>query len=57
MLSVRYSSLIVSLHVSEYHGLLKRFGTAEVLGIVCSAISFKMDVNKDIGSSASFMAD
>ena len=39
------------------HGLLKRFGTAEVLRIVCSAMSFKMEVNKDMGSSASAMAD
>ena len=39
------------------HGLLKRFGTAEVLGIVSSAMSFKMEVKKDMGSSASAMAD
>ena len=34
--------------MSENHGLLKRFGTAEVLGIVSSATSFKMEVNKDM---------
>ena len=39
------------------NGLLKRFGTAEVLGIVSSAMSFKMEVNKDMASSASAMAD
>ena len=43
--------LIASLQISENHGLLKRFGTAEVLGIVSSAMSFKMEVNKDMGSS------
>ena len=43
--------------MSENHGLLKRFGTAEVLGIFSSAMSFKMEVNKDMGSSASAMAD
>ena len=48
--------LIASLQMSENHGLLKRFGTAEVLGIVSSAMSFKMEVNKDMGSSASAMA-
>ena len=30
------------MQMSENHGLLKRFGTAEVLGIVSSAMSFKM---------------
>ena len=40
-------SLMESLQMSENHGLLKRFDTAEVLGI-----SFKMEVNKDMGSSA-----
>ena len=43
--------------MSEKHGLLERFGTAEVLGIVSSAMSFKMELNKDMGSSASEMAD
>ena len=43
--------------MSENHGLLKRFGTAKNLGIVSSAVSFKMEVNKDMGSSASAMAD
>ena len=42
--------------MSENHGLLKRFGTAEVLGIVSSAMSFKMEVKKDMVSSASAMA-
>ena len=37
--------------------LLKRFGTAEVLGIDSSEMSFKMEVNKDMGSLASVMAD
>ena len=32
-------------------GLLKRYGTAEVFGIVFSTMSFKIDVNKDMGSS------
>ena len=41
--------------MSENHGLLKRF--AKNLGIVSSAVSFKMEVNKDMGSSASAMAD
>ena len=50
-------SLIACLQMSENHGLLKRFGTAEVLGMVSSAMSFKMEVNKDMGSSASAMAD
>ena len=50
-------SLIASLQMSENHGLLKRFGTAELLGIVSSAMSFKMEVKKDMGSSASAMAD
>ena len=49
--------MIASLQVSVNHDLLKRFGTAEVLGIVSSAMSFKIEVNKDIGSSASVMAD
>ena len=47
-----FRSLIASLLVSENHGLLKRFGTAEVLGIVLEDGS-----KKDMGSSASFMAD
>ena len=50
-------SLIAFLQISENHGLLKRFGTPEVLGIVSSAMSFKMEVNKDMGSSAYAMAD
>ena len=50
-------SLIASLQISENYGLLKRFGTAKVLGIVSSGMSFKMEVKKDIGSSASAMAD
>ena len=37
-------SLIASLQMSEKHGLLKRFGTAV---IVSSAMSFKMEVNKE----------
>ena len=45
-------SLIAFLQMSENHGLLKHFGTAEVLGIVSSAMSFKMEVNKYMGSSA-----
>ena len=49
-------SLITSLQVSVKRGLLKRFGTAEVLGIVFSVMSFKIEVNKDMGSSASVMA-
>ena len=48
-------SLIACLQISENHGLLKRFGTAKVIGIVCFAMSFKLEVNKDMGSSASFI--
>ena len=48
-------SLIASFQMSENHGLLKRFGTAEVLGIVSSAMSFKMEVNKDMGSSSALV--
>ena len=33
------------------------FENAEVLGIVSSAMSFKLEVNKDMGSSASAMVD
>ena len=36
---------------------LKRFSTAEILEIVCSPMSFKMEVNKYMGSSAPLMAD
>ena len=36
------------LQVAVNDGLLKRFGTAEVLGIVLSAMSFKIEVNKDM---------
>ena len=39
------------------HGLLKHFGTAEVLGIVFSAMSFKIEMDKDMGSSASVMSN
>ena len=39
--------------MSENHG----FCIAEVLGIVSSAMSFKIEVNKDMGSSASAMED
>ena len=45
--------LIASLQMSENYGLLKRFGTAEVLGIVSSAMFFKMEITKDMGLSAS----
>ena len=44
-------SLIASLQVLEKHGLLEHFGTAEVLGMVFSAMSFKMEVIKDISNS------
>ena len=50
-------SLIASLQMPKNYDLLKRLGTAEVLGIVSSAMSFKMEVNKDMGSSASALAD
>ena len=50
-------SLIASLQMPENYDLLKRLGTAEVLVIVSSAMSFKMEVNKDMGSSASALAD
>ena len=33
--------------MSENHGLLKRFGTAEVLGRVSFTMSFEMEVSKD----------
>ena len=42
-----------SLQVLVNHGLLKRFGTVKIFRIVSSAMSLKMEVNKDIGSSAS----
>ena len=35
---------------------IESFGTAEVLGIVPFAVSSKVEVNKDMGSSASEMA-
>ena len=50
-------ALLRSLTGSLNHGLLKHFCTADVLGIVSSAVFFKMDVNEDIESSASLMAD
>ena len=37
--------------------LLTCFGTAEILAIVSSAMYFKMEVNKDMGSLVSAMAD
>ena len=43
--------------MSENYGLLRRFGTAEVLGIVSSGMSFTTDVNKYMRSSASFMTE
>ena len=46
-----FCSLIASLQVLEKHGLLEHFGTAEVLGMVFSAMSFKMEVIKDISNS------
>ena len=49
-------SLVAYLQVSVNNVLLKRFGTAEMLGIIFSAMSFKMEVNKFMGSSASVMA-
>ena len=49
-------SLINVLQVSANHGLLKRFGTADVLGIDFSATSFKMEVIEDMGSSTLVMA-
>ena len=39
------------------NGLLKRFGTVDVLGIISPAMTFKMEVNKHIGSPVSLMAD
>ena len=35
--------------VALHDDLLKGFGTAEVVGTVSSAVSFEMEVNKDIG--------
>ena len=40
---------IMQLFYREGCGLLKRFGTAEGLGIISCARSFKMEVNKDMG--------
>ena len=49
ILRALFRSLIVFLQISENHGLLRCFVTAKVLGIVSSAMSFKMEVNKDMG--------
>ena len=46
-----FLSLIASLQLSEKYGLLKRFGTADVLGIVSSAMSLRMEVNNEIIST------
>ena len=49
-------SSITPLQISVNHGL-KRVGTAKVLGIIVSAMSSKLKVKKDMGSSVSVMAD
>ena len=49
-ISANLSSLIVSLQISENHGFMR-------IGIVSSAMFFKMEVNKDMGSSTSFMTE